>query len=83
MRLGTSTAGETAAKQNPSAKHKVHGKEKSHWDIKAAVKDSTTYGTIVKRTITSPVPSNSNSNPPLMRMTHKHICLIQSAQPTG
>ena len=73
IRLGTRTAGDTAAKQNPSAKHRVHGREKSHLDIIAAVIDSVTYGAIVKITMIIPVPSNSSSNPPLIRMMQRQI----------
>lgn len=80
---GTKTAGETAPRQNPLAKHNGQGRSKNAFDITATMVASTIYGTNVSKATVKPIPLNSSSKPPLIRMILKHIYLIQSAHNIG
>ena len=79
---GTKTAGETAPRQKPLAKQRVHGKVgvNNHLDITATTDASTTWGHTVSKNMVRPIPLNSSSRPPRINMMERHICLIQSAQ---
>jgi len=71
MTEGTKTAGLTAARQNPKAILSVQGIPKRALATSAEADASPNYGPKVNRTTVKPFPANSNSRPPIIKITHK------------
>lgn len=80
---GTNTAGLTAPRVYPWAKHNDHGMLNIHLVATAEPRASRFYGTRVNNTTVSPLPLKSSSIPPLRRMIERHTFLTQPAISSG